>query len=565
MQTYNSFDDMVYDLSHIERTDLLKKIEGNLDPDRQTISLPEDSNAEFELLDVSEKLQTESFWIRAYIWLLTLFTNERSDVIYNKFLLNSRAHQIEKKYPDLINYKKGLFRNNFYLLIKDLKMVSDYFNPSISLYEDNPGAFYVCLASFVLPDLYETLVKESNPEEIFQSNTPHPELKMAQLRKLESLCNNMSIDDKNLLYEHICCIDWLRQFVHLPFHRITTRFFNLNEDSFTCQMDSLYNDLPLFASILSNGKKVYTEVLEALILFTSKDTIASNKLDLFTFSQGELEKSIDKIAIIKMFNLAVPLNDICSILYSEYDWSPANPSGVEDWFFSFKNYWKKNFESQWNAWEKQQKQNEAISNACAFLNLSFPPVLENRPWLEVWCTLSFTYEYSIGFLYHFFLKKYSEYTKFLKIILIEGDFCSRENNLEFTDAYNELEHLCTNILSFNDKLATKGEIGKMFVKIVNDFQRTIQGKSQFDSIMNILKMDSRTYIQKFCVALDLMINLLYGINHESHKNHYETLLNIDTIQGKNNDLFRAKLKEIYIEMQRSLSIIKDFQVVESLV
>ncbi|MGL4981515.1 MAG: DUF5312 family protein [Treponemataceae bacterium] len=564
MQTSNSFDDMVYSLSNIERTDLLKKIENILDPDRQTISSPESSDNQTGLLDLSEKLQTEPFLLKAYIWLLTFFTNERSEMLYNQHLLTSKAKQIEKKYPDLINHKKGLFLNNFYAMIKELKSVSDFFYPSITLYENNPGAFYVCLASFTLPDLYEKLVTESSPEVVFQSNTPHAELKNAQLRKIEAICNDISNENKNTLYSHICCIDWLRQFVHLPFHRITARFFTLDTVSFTCQMESLYSDLPLFASILCNGKKIYTEVLEALILFLSKDKIASEDLDILTFSQEQLEKSIDKIAIIKMFNLSVPLKDICSVLYKDYDWQPSAPSGIEDWFFSFKNYWRKNFELQWDVWEKQQKQSEAISNACSFFQISFPPLLENRPWLEMWCTLDFSYEYSLGFLFHFFQKKYPEYTQDLKILLIEGDFRSRENNLEFTDAYNELEHLCTNILSFNDKLSTKGEIGKMFTKIVNDFQRTIQGKSQFDSIMNILKMDAKTYIQKFCIAINLMISLLNGINTESHKSHYETLVNIETIQGKKNQVFRASLKRIYTEMNLALSIIKDFQTVETI-
>jgi hypothetical protein len=74
-------------MSNEERVGLLKKLEANSDPEKQNIEIKL-NNADGSF-DIAEKYQKESFLVRLWLRLKSLFTSHISESKYARILLSS--------------------------------------------------------------------------------------------------------------------------------------------------------------------------------------------------------------------------------------------------------------------------------------------------------------------------------------------------------------------------------------------------------------------------------------------------------------------------------------------
>ena len=122
MENYTSFDKLVMGISEEERVNLLKKIESNSDSEKENIEIKK-KNKDITL-DISEKYQKEPFLVRLWLRLKSLFTSSGIDYLYNEYLISSIAKDVEKNYPNIIDYKNGYLITDFYERLKQLKNIS---------------------------------------------------------------------------------------------------------------------------------------------------------------------------------------------------------------------------------------------------------------------------------------------------------------------------------------------------------------------------------------------------------------------------------------------------------
>ncbi len=170
---------------------------------------------------------------------------------------------------------------------------------------------------------------------------------------------------------------------------------------------------------------------------------------------------------------------------------------------------------------------------------------------------------SLGFLKGFYASVYPSLAKPLKILMIEGDFYQHENRVEFTDAYNELNHQGQNVNLFDDKLSSHGTVGENFEKIMKENIRTIQGKAKIDALMLSLESEANMIVAQFCAACRSMTSVLTGVLSAERNSHYDTLANISSIQGKYNSVFRQELQTVKQTIAQAYEILKDIEMQES--
>lgn len=570
MDDKNSFDRLVSTLSHKERLDLLKKLQTDSDLENQTLKV--DISEQIDDVDLMIRYRSESFFLRLWLRLKSFFSSVDVETLYNEHLVTEIALDIEKKYPDILDYKHRIFCTTLYTKLAELKAVSDFFKSGVNAYEENQGAFYVFLGSLIMPELSERIDKEVSPYNLGLDREITTELRASLIRKLEEILNDIPQADKAGLYASVSGLEWLKHFCRLPFDKTLKRFISLLSGTYTCPIDSAASDFASFTKVLCSGSIIKAEVIEALYLYSRQNFNTSehdgNTIPLASDKEESaaefLEKSTKQIKIVKMFISSVPILKLTAVANNCSIWHAEKIPGGEDWFVRYKAHWRKLFDQKWESWIFDKRRKDTFDKIKALLTCSDYPYIPNRPWKDVWDGIPFPLDHSIGFMFAFFQDIYPIYSKVLKSVLVEGEFTQRENRVEFTDTYNLLNHLAQSIAVFNDKLSVKGIYGSSFSSIISESLRTIQGQSRIDALMNSIASEARLLISQFADACRSIQLITGGILHESKDPRYDTLSNIASIMGNQNMQFRQRLHDARIGMINALDIIKELESLEVL-
>lgn len=557
MSEKTTFEKLVKGITQKERIDLLEKLESISDPVATAIQTESTEEKEIEE-DLQLKLKNESLFLRILIAIRSFFTQQTTETVYNDHLVASNAKQIEKNYPDLIDYRHGFLLTTFFNKLHELKGVADYFRPGIAYYEENPGEVYVFLGSLIIPEITEKIEKESDPYNLSFDQDITSDIRPQLMRKIEEILLTIPQSEKTDLYAAVQCLDWLRAFVRLPFERLSSRFLSIVNGNYTCPLDSAASDLETFAAVLYAGKQIYTEVLETLYFISKDQTVSGNKSD----PEKYVEKSIEQISILKMFLSTVPIKAIAGVANHVSNFSPRKMAGVEDWFVKYKNQWRKIFDQKWEAWLHDRKLNRTKIRMQTLLGTDEYPLLPKRPWAEIWGGLYFAREYSIGFVNKFYETKYPLFSRLIKTITIEGEFAQREDRKIFTDSYNMLNKVSDALIELKDNLSEKGLFGSSFENIQKEGIRTIQGQEKIDSLLMTIASEASTIVASFCEASRNLIQILGSIVTESLDARNVSLTNISILQGKQNKIFKQQLSDMYAAMIESLAIIKELETLE---
>ena len=540
----NSFDELVIKMPQSERIELYNKLIASLNSSQQTLT---DSPVPAEYdnnLDIKEKLKTESRFFKFILYIRSLFSGLDSVNLYNTILVMRTAKYVEKKFPALLNAKKGILKASFYDRIRSLKTAADFFQPGIDMYEEDPGRFYVFLSSLLLPEIYEKIELEIDPFKFVEDKDATPDVRTSQLRRLDEIFQEITSAARTNLYNAVTSIDWLRQFVNLPFEKFLSKFITFSAGEYICQVEAVSNEISQFARVLCNGKVISTDILQAMFLFSFQSQLGNPDIDITALTSEYVSKSISYIGIIKRFLENVPLRLLGEIAYKSASWSPKQPDGVEDWFIKYKNEWKKLFDIQWEKWVNYKKQCEIDNKIKGMFSSDELPQMPFQPWKNVWEDLAFQRQKSISFLYGFFSTKYPEVSKLLKILMVEGDFKQRENRIEFTDAYDQMNHLATNVETLVFRFAPQGDIGQVFKEVEEKNERTVKVHSRLENLISSAFSESVMYFSQFNNTVTILANVIEGIISESKVGKYDTLNNIAAIQGRKNQIYRQQLASV---------------------
>jgi hypothetical protein len=331
----------------------------------------------------------------------------------------------------------------------------------------------------------------------------------------------------------------------------------------SCPLNSVSDELECIAQVLCTARKIQPVLIEALYMFSVQTRLDEEDFDIETETETFMSSATEQIALIRMFINSIPLKKLTAASLRTYVWQPVSAGGVEDWFVTYKTTWRKIFDAKWNEWTRYRKRESVKQQIAKLLSTDELPQLTNRPWENLWGEQTFYHELSLGFLKGFFTILFSGMAKPLKIILIEGEFYQRENKVEYTDSYNELNHLAQRMEAFELKLAPAGSIGVFFEQVKAETVQTIQSRTKIETLMRSLDSEAMVLVSQFCGAARSLMAILKGILSPVRDKRYDTLINISTIQGKQNDLFRQRLKTLLDRITQSYDILKELELIET--
>jgi hypothetical protein len=559
------FDRLVLSLDATERQLILRQIAetSELQQTEQIQNQPPTDILTGVTQSPQEKLQEEPFWIRLWFAFRAFFSQSSSYQLYAAHLVVLLGRRLAKNWNVYIDVGQRRFTSGLADRLAELRKTQSFFSGLLSAYENEKGAFYIVLASLMMHDTAQTVASCANPFSVSYLEPVKPEMRASLLRKLESALSAIPDQDRARMYQAAQSIEWMKTFCDLPLDRVLLRFGSMPGDTRGCLAESVGAELQSIVNVLSGSKRIPILLLEALYLFSIQDRFDEKKTDIENECKVFVATASGYLSGIRDFKNAVPLADLARFAVQDVSWSPVPESGGEDWFLFYKTAWKKKFDEQWASWSKLHRSAMLEKRITAFLDGDRMPDLVNAPWKNMWIPLVLRREVSFRFIKGIFKKIYPQVLmKPLKILLIEGDFYRRENLIEYTDAFSNLEHMAQTVDLFEARLSAKGDLGEVFVLLQKEKVATVRGKTRLENLMLTTNSETDMIIGKAISSFRSIDAILGGILSVVRGGPYETLVNLASIQGRANDKYRKDLTVVRQRIQEACQILEEAEVIE---
>ena len=567
MEKTNSFDSLVSEISKEERQSMLERmpdVSRAAQADAGDSFSPAEDIPEAKDVPISVQLKSESFIFRAYLWLKSVFTKSTPEVLFNEIKVSELVRSVGKNFPGLIDYRRQVVLAMFFDKISELKRACEFFRPYIATIEKDVGSFYVFLGSVVMPDVDSKINSSADPYSNPVSSVVRLGLRVDLLRNVEEAFQEIDANSKQRMYHAVKSVEWLRRFSKLPLARLSGL---ISENSSGCPFSKIENEIPTFATLFCSGFTLSDDILESIFLFSERASrFGSRSLE------GDGRRSVEFMnqaktaaSAIHMFMSTVPMLSIGRIVLNDCRWLPDKFYGGEDWFARFKGSWKKIFDGRWEAWVLDCKKEGLRQSLFGHFALEHFPLLPNRPWRGA--NMRFRYELTGGFINWYLTEKFpKEYELALKDIMLEGTFRKKENQVEFTDSFNEMVQIALGVVALNTRLKPTGDVGLMFAKfndsVAEDSIRSLQEQKKLEELVRSAESDMQTVIHRFGNAVRSLEAVLGGILGIRKDNKYDGIANFGRIHGRENSVWVATLTKARQSLESALNLIKELETID---
>lgn len=561
-QKKSTFDRLVAGLNTEERTAMLSRLNQAGEADIQLFN--DAAQVDTFSGNLQTRLKNESFLYKIYIWFRSFVTKTPQIQIYNDDVLLNMAKRINREHPGLLNPTGEYLDSLFFERLTTLKAASDFFKPYIYLIDENPGAFYVFMSSFVAPELSDKINAAADPYNLPEDIEPAPEIRIDLLKKLDDVLKNMSTGTKNSIYQAVKSVQWLSSFTALPYLHFISQFTDIKDGVFTCPYSNAKVDFETFAAVFDSGLSVPNEVLEAVFLFSQKKEISGN------YMTSDIEASVKKFMSvasshfknIKMFLSVVPVTTLGKIIFKSYDWTPRSFGGGEDWNSKFRNQWRKIIEIRWNEFIKERKKNLLAAGLKNDFNLTSFPEMPNRPWADLWGGMPFECELTGGFLSWYIKELFTSDQKMLNMVMMEGIFIRNENRTEYAEAFDKFCKTAETILNLLEDLDYKGSLGITFDEMAAASSRTFKTQSTAENLITKIESEIKEAAFDICNAIRTLEMLFKGIFEEFNDGVHGPLQNLNTLKGHDNLRFKDNLRQTRKNINQVLFYLSELDPIE---
>ncbi len=562
MSAPDTFDNLVQTIDSSERKSMLESIQAHSKASQSKNQAKDDDNTE---IDLAVKLNSESFLLKFWLLIKSLFSGTSQEILYNDLLISRKSKALGRSFPELYDHRSGMLMNGFYENISNLRLATDFFKPSINQFADDPGESYVFLGKLICPYLEEEISTEADPYSIPFDREITSELRLSLLRKLEDVLGEIDPKDKARLYDAAQTFEWLKQITTLPYERIMSRFSAISEGMFTCPIANISTDLETIAKFFSQAKTVSSEVIQTIFHneYGRQKTENGNETSV---SESVLNEFKDKcnlqISVINKFSSNIPIKMITQVSANNATWVPESLPGAEDWFIKFKNQWKKIFDQRWESWLYDRRKNQVTKKVTDLLGGTELPLLPNRPWTDVWGGIPFSRDYTMGFLRAFYTKIYPPIQDQLKTLILEGEFILKENQTDCTDGANEFSRQMVAVTKITNNFDPQGVWGTAIYNLASEKIRTIQSQSRMQTLFLSMETECNLEASKFGSNCRLMISFFDGILRTKTNARFDSIANLKTIKGKDNAQFMESLAATRANLDLALSALKEIETIE---
>ncbi len=563
MEAAGTFDRLVSELSLGERRELFKKLESqaivSAAPLFRLEELPES-------VILEHRFRESSFLLRLYLRILSVFKQKSPLRLFEDRLISRLGAAVEARAPGIFSHRQNLLSHKMYRELLSLKESARFFYEALdgSVVRDK-GAFFAFLASLEMDTLHRRLLTETDPYVYASTNSQAAEADIRQAihKSLESILESIDEEQRAVMYRNVRSLLCLKELAAFLFDRMLSAFSGPDDEK-SCPAYLLLDQLMVLSDILfSLDSPPSLSLLESLFVFDLHDQLGGERFDL----DDELRKLVSRaegaLSKIRDFNRNVPLTSILRCGARNLSYLPSAVTGGEDWFATYREFWKKRIEDRFTAFVKDRRREQLEQSLGSFFGG------RQLPRLDSYASVSaeglnargmFTLSYLFGFYRHVFL---TDVNRPLKLLLLEGEFYKKDNRIEYTDAYNELLKLGDNIQALDAKAAPDGDFGKRLELAKKEMIALPLKRRKLSSLQQELDSEALAIIERAVRALRSLSSVLGGVLHGEVGGRYDTLSNMGTLSGRGGSTFISSLRNALQKIEKTIQMLGEIDSVES--
>jgi hypothetical protein len=526
--------------------------------------------------DIMAQFSRLPWYGRLICFIMSIFKSIPPDKVFEDSRIDRLGKIIESKAPGYFDRKRVMMLPAFHAALIELKTGSRFFYNALdaSLNHDR-GAFFAFLASLEMHDMYSRLQKETDPLKFVDR---HPDISEMDLRHMvfqtmDAILETISEQERESMYTNAHSLYNLKALASFPFERVILSFLpdqQINGPS--CPVYVVKDQLMSLNDILYSFKDPPSiALIESLFVFQLHGREERKNFDMDMEMPELLYKAESSLLTFRNFNKYVPLNLILRCATHDMMLEPRLLTGGEDWFVMFQDYWRQHIEKQIVAYMWDRHKKELFESFRYFLkgrNLMF---LNNTASDSNPDGITVQGSFSLSFLLTFYIVVFvNDLNGLLRTILLDGDFVKREQRTSFTEGYNDLMKLESDIKEFDQSLAATGRLGKRYILALEDPSiPTRLRKTQL--VIEDATEEAQLIIERTRKAIDAVINVLNTIITKDEGN-YEALSNMAHFIGKadlsstasshKEMVFLNNVTETIQKLQKTVQLLDDINVVE---
>ncbi|MDR1446076.1 MAG: DUF5312 domain-containing protein [Treponema sp.] len=557
---------LVSELSLEERNNLLEKLKG-----QSTIS-PEPLYEEAEegsAVTFDEQYIKLPWYMKLYYVIVSLFRNKAPLKVFEDSRIGSLGRQIEAQAPGIYDYQRNYLLYEFFRLLSALRDGARFFFTALdaSVNRDK-GEFYAFLGSLEMPEVHRHLIRNTSPEAIAERSpgVGEPEMRQIAFKAMEDAIAEISDQQRNAMYFDARSLNCLKELSSFLFDRVLVAFgFEPSAGGQVCSANVVREQLITLNNLLcSLRESPPLALLESLFVFVLQDRTAEQGFDINQEMRNLLSKAEISLAAIRTFNQQVPLTLILRCAGRDMSLVSRTISGGEEWFAVYREYWKRHIEALFAEYMRNRRHMDLIRSFGHFFKGTNLKVLGNTMSESNPNGLPITEAFALSFLLTFYSAVFMrDINKFLRPILLDGEFIKRENRTEFTENYNDLIKLEDDIRRFEANISRSGDLGKRYSQACGEMSSLPIKRRKIQMVLEEASTDAAEIIDRSRKAIKTLIKVTNGILKSDGR--YESLSNLDKLadKGQAQAAFLNGLSDTAKSLQKTLDLMDDIDAMEN--
>jgi hypothetical protein len=566
MDESRTFGSLVAELPLSERKILLEKLSSHSTLPKE---IPEDKEDNSISILLGERNYNRLPWyLRLSCLILSIFRGTSPLRIFENRQIVLIGQWINEKTPGIYDYRRELLLPAMQKKLLKLKEAARFFyNVLDQSINQDKGAFYAFLGSLEMEDVHSRLNEGTDPALFVTENTGAAEMELRQtaLANLERGLALISEDEKDLMYANARSLNCLKALSTFHFDRLILHFTaNPAFQGPVCAAGTVKDQLITLQNVLFSLKHTPSiALLESLFIFTLQEQPRDKKTDITMEMQRLLAQAEKSLTVIRNFNQEVSLTQVIRCCCRNFSLHPQDISGGEEWFFVYRDYWKRYVDERFTQYIEASRYQELVNS----IELFFPGI-RLRTLNEVFSE-SNPYGFPVkgSLCLSFLLTFYSvvfvdKINRFLEPILLDGIFYSRENQTFFTENYRGLMNMENIIEQFQVRISPSGEFGRRYAIATMDKAAPSFKRHKSQGILDEANGMAFQIIANVQAAMDGTIKILGKILKTTAEGKYDVLLNMAQLAGKGT-VFITGLTESLSLLKESLRLLTDINEVVS--
>ena len=475
---------------------------------------------------------------------------------------------MEDKNPGYYNFQKDLLLIKFQEEIVKLRDASRFFYSALdaSINRDK-GGLMVFLGSLEMPEIHNLIVSDTDPISLAShySTLSEIELRQKALKALEDSLAGITEADRNKMYSCARALFCLKQLSSFLFDRLINSFnYDTASQGYVCPAASVRDQLLALNNILFSLKKPPPiAMLESLFIFVLTEKSDEPNFDINNEMRKLLVQAEVSLQAIRDFNMEVPLTNLIRCISRSPSLLPQNIGGGEDWYQVYRDRWKSQIEEKFLTYTRTRRQRDLQNAFRYFLKGTNLKLLENMGSNQNPSGISIKGNFCLSFLQTFYTVVFmGEINKFIRPILIEGDFIRKENRAEFTECYNNLIKLEDLIIRFDKDISPNGDIGKSYIQAKNGIASLPIKRRKIQIIVEEAALTAERIITQTREAMEGMVKILGGILKKTADGKYDTLTNLSALAGRGTT-FQEGITESINQLKKTIQLMDDIDAMEA--